>query len=441
MILVILNMKRKIYDKLLEWKNNINNVKPLMVLGARQVGKTYIIDEFCNREFENFISINLFDRLDIVNLYNNMELNSDQKFNYLKTLLDFDIDKENTVLFIDEIQESERLISELKYFCEKHNNIRIICAGSLLGVKLKRSNSAFPVGKVSMLTMYPMDFEEFLWAVDKEMLALEIRKCYLNNTQMIGPLHIKALEYFRYFLICGGMPESVKDFKNVSCDIMKYNSSIKTDILNSYFNDMSRYVDNGSESLKIEKTYRSIPVQLSNESNKFQFSKIDDNARSREYETPLDWLEASNLIVKSYRVSVPEIPLNGFIKKDFYKLFLSDVGLLINALDVKFSDIVTDNLSLYKGAIVENYVANHLLFNGYSLYYWQSDGKAEVDFLIYTNDGIIPVEVKAGDSVRSKSLRVYNERFKPKYAIRISARNFGFDDGIKSIPLYAVFCI
>lgn len=435
-------MKRKLYDELLKWKNETNNVKPLMVLGARQVGKTYIIQEFCKNEFQNYISVNLLEDNKIVDLYNSNQ-NSSEKFMKLKVLLDFDIERENTILFIDEIQESEKLISELKYFCEKHNNVRVICAGSLLGVKLKRTRFSFPVGKVNMITMYPMDFEEFLWAMGKELLIDEIRKCYKDNKKMANPIHDKALDLYRIYQITGGMPESVKNMVDVKCDVIKYDRNILSNIIESYFKDMDKYVENNSEALKIERTYKSIPSQIANLANKFQYSKIVSGAKARTYETALDWLEASNIVIKSNYVTLPEIPLNGFIKLDTFKLFLNDIGILNNLLDIKYEDILLDNLSLYKGSIVENYVATQLLCNGYSLYYWQSNGKAKIDFLIYTKDGIIPIEVKAGDSIQSKSLNVYRERFNPKYSIRISTRNFGFDENkkMKSIPLYAVFCI
>lgn len=230
---------------------------------------------------------------------------------------------------------------------------------------------------------------------------------------------------------------------DVNRDVIKYNRNILANIINSYFKDMDKYVVNNSEALKIERTYNSIPSQLTNEANKFQFSKITSGAKYRDYNSALDWLEASNIIIKSNLVTLPEIPLKGFVDDDVFKLFLNDVGILNNILEIKYADILTDNISLYKGAITENYVANQLLYGGYSLYYWQSNGKAEIDFLLYTNDGIIPVEVKAGDTVQSKSLNVYIDKFNPKYAIRISTRNFGFDKNkkIKSIPLYAVFCI
>jgi len=435
-------MKRKIYNDLLNWKKNTNNIKPLMILGVRQSGKTYIINEFCKNEYENCIYINLFEKDNIKELYDS-SLTSDEKFSQLKVLLNFDIEKDNTILFIDEIQESEKLISELKYFCEKHNNIRIICAGSLLGVKLKRSKFSFPVGKVKMLNMYPMDFEEFLMAMNETLLINSIKKSYENNNKLSLPVHNKALNLYKTYLITGGMPESIKNMVYTNGDYINYDTSILSDILNSYFKDMGKYVTNESEALKINKIYNSLPSQLSNFSNKFQYSKIEKNARSREYETPLDWLEASNMVIKSKKVKSPEIPLAGFVDNITFKIYLSDVGILNNILKISIQDIFTDNISLYKGVIAENYVANQLICQNHDLYYWQSDSSAEIDFLLYTKDGIIPIEVKAGNNKKSKSLNTYIDKFNPKYSIRISTKEFGFDPekNIKSIPLYAVFCI
>lgn len=435
-------MKRKIYDELLTWKNNTSNVKPLMVLGVRQSGKTYIIQKFCQNEFENYVYVNLFEQDNIVELYNS-NLNSDSKFAQLKVLLNFDLEKENTILFIDEIQESEKLISELKYFCEKHNNVRIICAGSLLGVKLKRFKSSFPVGKVKMLNMYPMDFEEFLMAMNEQLLIDLIKDCYKSNKQISNSVHDKALNLYRTYLITGGMPESVKNMVQTNGDYIKYDKTILSDILSSYFKDMDKYVTNEAEALKINRVYNSLPSQLSNLSNKFQFSKIDKNARFREYETSLDWLDASNMVLVSNMVKVPEIPLAGFVDNNTFKLYLSDVGILNSILKISIADILSDNISLYKGIIAENYVANQLVCGGYDLYYWQKDNSYDIDFLLYTVDGIIPIEVKAGDSTKSKSLTRYIDKFNPKYSIRISTKEFGYDldKKIKSIPLYAVFCL
>ena len=437
------NMYRKIYKKLLSWKNTKEDNKPLMLLGARQVGKTYIIENFCQKEFSNFKEINLLRDLRVLNLYKDTTLDSNEKYNFLKTIIEFDLDKPDSVLFIDEIQESQELIAELKYFCEVHNNVKIICAGSLLGVKLKRANFSFPVGKVKMLMMHPMDFEEFLIALDKPMLLNTIRECYKNNKAMNEELHNLALLYYMYYLITGGMPESVRNFIKNDCDIIKYDSTIKENIIDAYLKDMKKYVINLNETLKIEKVYDSIPKQISNESKKFQFSKIEKNAKTRDYELSLDWLDASNLILTSYRVSMPDKPLAAFRIDDFFKLFINDVGLLNHMLKIRYADILNDDLSLFKGAFVENYVASQFVSNEIDLYYWVSDGIAEIDFLIYNEDGIIPVEVKAANNTQSKSLKTYMDKFNPKYAIRISNKNFGYNEEkrIKSIPLYAVFCI
>lgn len=435
-------MKRKIYDELLKWKNNTDNVKPLMVLGVRQSGKTYIINEFCKNEYSNYVYVNLFENTNVIELYNS-NLTSIEKFNRLKLLLDFDFENEDTILFIDEIQESEKLIAELKYFCENHNNVRIICAGSLLGVKLKRSKFSFPVGKVKMLNMYPMDFEEFLAAMNQEMLIDLIKDCYKNNKQITSPIHEKALNLYRIYLITGGMPESVNNMVKTNGDYIKYDKTILTDIVSSYFKDMDKYVTNESEALRINRVYDSLPSQLSNISNKFQYSNVSKDSRAREYATAIDWLEASNMVLRCKAIKTPEIPLEGFVDVDTFKLYLSDVGILNNILKLNIEDILNDNISLYKGVIAENFVANQLVCNGFDLYYYRSNNTSKVDFLLYTKDGIIPVEVKAGNATQSKSLKLYIEKFKPKYAIRISTKDFGYDPktNIKSIPLYATFLI
>ena len=411
-----------------------------MVMGARQVGKTYIIDKFCQNEFENYVSINLFERKDIIDLYKT-RLTSQEKFIKLKSYVGFDIEKENTCLFIDEIQESEELISELKYFSEKHPNIKIICSGSLLGIKFKRSSFSFPVGKVKMIKMYPMNFEEFLNAFGEDELIKEIRYSFENNKTMLEARHEKALNYYRLYLCSGGMPDSVKKMVASGGDVTKYDRSVITDIIESYFSDMNKYVTSNNEAIKIEKIYSSIPSQLTGSSNKFQYKKLDENARSRDYESALDWLLASGVILESFEVSAPNIPLKGFENRDVFKIFYNDIGIFTKSLKILSNDIITDNISLYKGAIAESYVANELSSTGSDLYYWESSGTAEIDFLLYNNDGIIPVEVKSSDNTKSKSLQTYMKTFNPKYGIRISAKNFGFVNNIKSVPLYAVFCL
>ena len=239
------------------------------------------------------------------------------------------------------------------------------------------------------------------------------------------------------------MPESIKNMTNTNGDYVLYDKTILSDILTSYFNDMDKYVTSENEALKINRVYNSLPSQLSNLSNKFQYTKVIKDARARDYETALDWLLASNMVIKCKCVKNPEIPLEGFVEQDTFKLYLSDVGILNNVLKINIQDILTDNISLYKGIIAENFVANQLCSQGHDLYYWKNKNEAEIDFLLYNNDGIIPIEVKAGNNSQSKSLKVYMDRYKPKYAIRISTKEFGYDkvNKIKSIPLYATFVL
>lgn len=434
-------MKRKIYTELINWKNS-KDFKPLVILGVRQCGKTYIIDEFCKNEYKNYKKINLFENTEVIDLYKSNK-NSDQKYNDLKLLLDFDLDKENSILFIDEIQESEELISELKYFNEKHGNVRIICAGSLLGVKLARLKKSFPVGKISRLYLYPMDFEEFLMAFDQQALIDHINECFIKNESM-GVLHEKALNYYKKYLLSGGMPDSVK--KIIECEDDYYNFDVKklNDIIEDYKNDMNNHVVNSSETLKINKIYDSLPSQLQNASKKFQYSNIDSNAKSREYSLPLNWLEQSNMVQICKCVKLPEKPLLGFVDNETFKVYFSDVGIFNRIVNNDAKTIMLDDMKIYKGIITENFVANQLKSLGIDLLYWKSSGDSEVDFLITTvNDGIIPIEVKSDEHTQSKSLKVYNELYNPKYMLRISSKDFGYNPNtkIKSIPLYATFLI
>ena len=432
-------MKRKIYDELISWKNT-KDFKPLVVLGVRQCGKTYIIDEFCKNEFKNYKKINLLYDTSVSELYAS-NASSEKKYNDLKVLLDFDFDKEDSILFIDEIQVSEELISELKFFNEKHSNVRIICAGALLGVKLARLNKPFPVGKVTRLYMYPMDFEEFLTAFNQQVLVDRIKDCFKKNEGM-GVLHSKAIEYYRKYLLSGGMPESVKALIHCGDDYYNYDFAKLNDIIEDYKNDMNSHVMNSSETLKIRNIYNSLSSQLQNVSKKFQYSVIDADAKSREYSLPLNWLLESNMVQICKCVKLPEKPLLGFVDNDVFKIYYSDVGIFNRLVNNDIKTIIFDDMKIYKGIITENYVANQLRANGIDLLYWKGSRDSEVDFLITTtNDGIIPIEVKAEEHTQSKSLKVYNELYHPKYMIRISLKDFGLKNNIKSIPLYAVFCI
>ncbi len=307
------DMERKIYKELIQWKKT-NMQKPLMVIGARQIGKTYIIQEFCKNEFENYIYINLLEHPEIVKTFK-QEISTIEKFNTMKLYLDIDINLEKTILFFDEIQESEELISSLKYFNESEENFKIICAGSLLGVKLKRLHTSFPVGKVKILTMYPMDFEEFLMANNNHLLIEKVYNCYRDNIAMDGILHEKLLKLYRLYLCVGGMPEAVNDLITKNNDILKFDKTIIENIIESYLNDMNKYVKSKFESIKIESIYKSIPTQLGNQSNKFQYGKISSNARKRDYEIALDWLLSSTMVHKCCILNKVEIPPLRFYNK------------------------------------------------------------------------------------------------------------------------------
>lgn len=432
-------MERKIYSNLLEWKKN--SIKtPLMIIGARQIGKTYIIKEFCQKEFEKNIYINLLDNPQIVDLFE-QSIPTEEKFTKMQWILNTEIDLEKTIIFFDEIQLSEKLISNLKYFCESEKPFKIICAGSLLGVKINRFHSSFPVGKVKMEYMYPMDFEEFLMATSSQGLIDEIYKCYNSSIPMTSALHEKLMGLYRMYLCVGGMPQAVQNIVDVNQNIFDFDKDIIRNIIESYLNDMNQYIFNNTEKSKIEAIYKSIPSQLGNVSNKFQYSKINSNARSRDYESAMQWLISSTMIYKCNLLKSIQIPPKAYADEEYFKLYLSDVGLLTSLLEIQYNDILLDNSFLYKGNIAENYVATQLVRNGLSLYYWKSNSDAEIDFILYNEDGLIPIEVKASDNITSKSLNSYMKQYNPKYAIRISSKNFGFENNIKSVPLYAAFLI
>lgn len=432
-------MKRKIYDKLVQWKDS-NNRKPLIVFGARQVGKTYVIREFCKNEFANFYEVNLFEKTDIIELYESNQ-NADEKYRQLLSFCGIQNEDENTVLFVDEIQESPTLISNLKYINENHPELRIICAGSLLGVMLKRSDNkkSFPVGKVDMLTMYQLDFEEYLMAFNEVSLIEEIRKHYGNNTPMLESMHNKALNYYTSYLYTGGMPESVQNIVDNDRNIALFDNSIVENITKSYFEDMYKYVANSTETVKIERIFSSVPSQLGNDSHKFQYNKINSDARKRDYDSSLDRLLSSRIVLKSNNVKTPKYPLNGFIDLDIFKIYMNDIGILRNMLNISYSNILNND---FKGIMAENYVAFHLKSLGYDLLYYKNDSSTlEIDFLYQNENGIIPIEVKSAENTQSKSLNSFIQKYNPVYSIKVSTKNFGFVNNIKSIPLYAVFLI
>lgn len=432
-------MYRIFEKKLINWKNS-GMEKPLMVIGVRQIGKTYTIQKFIKENFEEYIYFNLEKEKYLREIFEKT-IDSEKIMDEIELYIGKKIDISKTILFFDEVQVSEKFIVSLKYFCESKRPYKIICAGSLLGVKINRFNDSFPVGKIQMEHMYPMSFEEFLIALNKEMLLEKIKESYENMIPLPTFAHEEALLLYKRYLCVGGMPEAVKNFISNESDILKYDSNILSNIIDMYIADMNKYVKNSLETVKIEKVYKNIPVQLAKDKKTFKYNLIEANARKRMYEHPIEWLISSGMILSSNKIKKAEIPLKVYQDEEYFKLYLSDVGILVAMSEIRFNDLILDKTFSFRGAITENYVAQEFTANDISLYYWTYGRNAEVDFIIYNNDGIIPVEVKSGDNVRSTSLKFYINENKPKYSIRLSTRNFGFENNIKSIPLYAAFCI
>lgn len=430
-------MKRKLYNNLLYWKQN--KIKtPYMLIGARQTGKTYLLTEFCKNEFENFVYLNLDNMEEIKNIFEETII-PDNIIKNIEAVLGIDINIDNTIIFIDEIQVSERAISSLKYFCESEKVYKIVVAGSLLGVKVNRFKSSFPVGKVWIDYLYPMDFEEFLIAIGECKLLELIKECYNNMNPMLEATHNKALSLYNEYLCIGGMPAAILNYIEHDKNILKFEDNILNMIITSYLADMAKYTEN-IEALRNNKIYNSMPAQLGKENKKFKYSLVEKSARSREYDSSMEWLLSSNMLLKCQSITTPKSPLKAYIENNF-KIYLSDIGLLRVLSKISINEIFTNKNMLYKGVFIENYVAENLYSKYRDLYYWVLGNEYEVDFLININGDIIPIEVKASDNTTSKSLNFYLKRFKPKYAIRLSTKNFGEINNIKSIPLYASFLI
>lgn len=430
-------MERKMSKKLLEWKNDTEKT-PLILYGARQVGKTYTILSFGKENYKNVAYINFEDNTEISKIFE-QDLEVERIIKELSVKLGITILEEDTLIFFDEIQDCERALTSLKYFAESNTKYHIIAAGSLLGIAINRKKYSFPVGKVKMLTLYPLDFEEFLWALDKKDLANMIRQAFSEDKEF--SLHSLANEYYRLYLAIGGMPRAILEYKEKQD--MDFVTSILKDINNSYIADMAKYATS-TETTKIMAVYNIISAQLAKENKKFQYKLIKSGARAYEYETAINWLNASGIINQCTKINEGKLPLSAFIEPESFKIYMGDVGLLCNKFGIPTNIVIVenDNMNDFKGALAENYVCNSLVQCGLKPYYWESNGKAEVDFVVQDKEGnIIPIEVKSSIHTRSKSLNVFKSLYKIPYSIRISTKNFGFENDIKCIPLYSVFCL
>lgn len=429
---------RKIMDFLVEWKNSTYR-KPLILQGARQVGKTYSVLEFGRMHYENIAYFN-FKTNPKLNATFEEDLSPTYLIPILSRIAKQTIVREKTLIVFDEVQLCERALTSLKYFFEQANDYHIIALGSLLGVVVNRAEFSFPVGKVDIKTLYPMDMEEFLLALDEKDLVEHIKECFASSDAMPFALHNEAMEFYRQYLVVGGMPECVAKFKETKNYVLVRH--IQENILASYLNDMSKY-NNTNETKKTRLTYDNITVQLSKKNTRFQYKLIKKGARAAEFENAIEWLILSGIVSQVYRVEQIMKPLENYRDIDAFKIYVSDLGLLCAKKELVAGDVLymSDNLSNFKGGLAENYVHVQLTINGYSTYYWQSARGAEIDFIIQRDGRLIPIEVKSADNTKAKSLKVYMDTYKPDYAIKLSSKNFGLDGNIKTVPLYAAFCM
>ncbi len=430
-------MKRKITDRLVKWRNTAASRLPLLLYGARQVGKTYVMQELGADYFKNTVYVNFEADRKIGDFFEN-EIHAEAVLGILERYYHTRIIPDETLIIFDEIQMCERALASLKYFAEEAPEYHVIAAGSLLGVALKREQFSFPVGKIQMENMYPMDFEEYLWAKGKELLADMIRTHYEKNQALGEGMHKEALaEYYNYCII-GGMPAAI------AAETMPYatltQEEIRHMLLDSYIADMAKYAL-PSETVKIFATYDSLPSQLAKDSKKFQYKLIKSGARASQYGDSIDWLIRAGIVNKCVKCTQGFMPPSAFLDLTAFKLYYSDTGIMSARTGMNLVRLMGEEAERFRGIFAENYVACVLRANGYELLYWESEGTAEVDFLIIKDDHVIPVECKSGNHVKSRSLAVYREKYHPAYSIRISARNFGMADEIKSVPLYAAFCI
>lgn len=425
-------MYRKIMKKLIEWKNDKYR-KPLILRGARQVGKTYIIKQFGEENYDGVAYFNFDHDTQLYNMFDNtkdpVRILEQLSFVYGKAII-----PGKTLIVFDEIQECPNALNSLKYFEEEAKEYHIISAGSLLGIRL--SHTSFPVGKVDFLDMYPMTFTEFLEADGCKNLV-----DYMDSIKTIENIpeifFDRLTEKLKAYFIIGGMPEVVDSWIKHK-DMEKVNK-IQNNILKSYESDFSKHTSN-IEANRISIIWNSIPSQISKENKKFLYQVAKDGARAREYEGAVNWLKDANVVNKIYNVTKPNMPLISYNDLSSFKMYLIDVGLLRRKTDLDSKVIVEGDklFQEFKGALTENYVLQTLVAVGLNPYYYAFGNRYEIDFLIQYQNEIIPIEVKAGESVNNTSLKVYNEINRPKTRIRFSIKNLNKDNNLINIPLFMV---
>ena len=425
-------MKRFITDKLIDWKKS-NDRKPLILKGARQVGKTFILKEFGEKNYENVAYFNFDHDEGLADLFLNTK-NPQRIIEQLSLANGKKINPQSTLIIFDEIQECPNALNSLKYFCEETPEYHVVCAGSLLGIRL--SKTSFPVGKVDFLNLYPMTFSEFLIADNSENLV-EVMKQTKDIKQIPKIFESKLIEKLKIYYIVGGMPEVVYSWVNDK-DIEKVNK-IQRNILDSYENDFSKHTDI-LEANKISLIWNGIPSQLAKENKKFVYQVVKEGARAREYENALNWLNDANLISKCYLVNKCAFPLKAYNDLSAFKIYMNDVGLLRRMSNLDSRIILEGNklFEEFKGAFTENYVAStlHYLLDESPNYF--TFDRNEIDFVIQKNNRIIPIEVKSDKSTNNNSLTKYNSKNDNEISFRFSLNNLSKDGKVINIPLYFI---
>lgn len=431
-------MDRKIEQQLIDWAESTQRM-PLLLQGARQVGKSYLLDWLGKSRFENTVHVNLETQLSIAQMFDG-DINPQKIIHALESVSGIEIKPAKTLIILDEIQSCERALMSLKMFCEEAPQYAISAAGSLLGVAINRENFSFPVGKVHEITVFPLDFEEFLWACGDQILAQAIREHYTSMQPLEVPIHNKAIERYKQYLVLGGMPAVIQKFIDTGSIVAP--TDIQNRILSDYSADMAKYAS-PSLAVKIRGCYDSIPVQLAKENRKFQYKLVQRGGTATIFGESLDWLSFAGLILKCSLVNNGFMPLAAYVDMSDFKIYMGDVGLLTFKSGMASQIILSENEpdNGFMGGLTENYVAQALTTNGHRLFYWKNKNTAEVDFVIQIQDKIIPIEVKKGVHTKSTSMNIFRKQFGCEKSIRISKKNFGNTDGVMSVPCYAAFCI
>lgn len=425
-------MKRDIYEELLRWKNDLNR-KPLVITGARQVGKTWIMREFGRNEYDDVVYINCDNEKRMETLLSD-DYNIDRILLGLQAISGINIKSDKTLIILDEIQEVPRGLHLLKYFYEEAPEYHIMVAGSLLGIILNRGVS-FPVGKVDIMELHPMNFNEFLEAMGQEQL---LKVLVSNDWKLIDILSSKYIELLRQYYFVGGMPEAVLSYCN-SKDIAQVRD-IQSNILKAYRNDISKHATK-SESVKIGQVLDSLPSQLSKENKKFIYGVIKSGARATEFELAIQWLIDAGIIHKVNRIKEARMPLKFYEDISAFKLFLLDLGLFACMCEVPASEILIGNNIFieYKGAFAEQYVLQQIISRKVKPYYWSSEKTpSEIDFVIQRDDKIVPIEVKAEVNVKARSLRQFITNNPDLKGVRYSMLGYIDQGWVENVPLYAI---